>query len=928
MYGLSPDIIKPGCLLIDALRHRAALGHFKRSPEEILRKTLEKVATGKDTSWTNTLADGRSFEICNFPMADGSWLSTHEDITEKLRYEKELADSHAKALAAEQEANKAHDRMRGAFDVVPEALVLFDAQDRLVLWNQHCADLYGDDVDNPLKVGVTFEDILRDMVERGMYIDAIGREEDWLNERLAQHAMSQSSQELRIGERWVRVDERRTADGGSVGIRIDITELKNREASFRLLFDSNPMPMFLYELGAKRIITANDSMVWHYGYSHDQFKGMEIRDLRTTADRDLPFHPFTEVNGYFSTTRASRHRKADGTEINVVYYSRQLPLDGRMVGLTAIVDVTDRHKAIEELNSTREFLYAVLEAVPSAILVRNAADARYALINKAGEDFFGMPRERVIGHTAGELFSGEVAQSIRKFDEKLLAEGGVIVAYDAKPAHGNADDPRVINSRRRIVRGSDGQPKFFLSVVEDVTEQKRARERIAYLAHHDMLTSLANRASFEEKFGPMLEQAVRHGETVGVMCTDLDRFKEVNDLFGHSVGDELLRQVSARLRAVAGEEVFIARLGGDEFTMLVTGDANPAVLQSLAERLIEAIADPFDIDGRIIRVGLTVGVAVFPTDGTDRVTLLGNADAALYRAKAQGRGSVRFFDAEMDRHLKGRRAIQFDLQRALDRGELSLHYQPQALISGEIIGFEALLRWQHSERGNVPPNTFVPLAEETGMIIPIGEWVIREACREAASWARPLQISLNLSPAQFLRGNLPELTLSVLMDTGLAPGRLELEITEGVLIGDFARAKTILGRLKALGVRIAMDDFGTGYSSLSYLQSFPFDKIKIDRAFISNVDTNAQSAAIVRAAIGLGHGLNLPVIAEGVETESQRAFLARERCDEIQGYFIGKPQPIAAYSPLIGAQAGVAETPAPKPVAGKTPGHSRSRRRA
>jgi EAL domain-containing protein (putative c-di-GMP-specific phosphodiesterase class I) len=296
-------------------------------------------------------------------------------------------------------------------------------------------------------------------------------------------------------------------------------------------------------------------------------------------------------------------------------------------------------------------------------------------------------------------------------------------------------------------------------------------------------------------------------------------------------------------------------------------------------------------------------VAIYPGDGADAATLLGNADAALYRAKTDGRGTIRFFHADMDQRLRERRALQHELRSALDNEELVLHYQPQASIRGEITGFEALVRWFHPSRGLVPPGDFIPLAEESGSIIAIGEWILRHACREAAGWPNPLQVAINLSPVQFRHGDLPGLVHTVLLETGLAPGRLELEITEGVLIGDYSRAVSILRRLKMLGVRIAMDDFGTGYSSLSYLQAFPFDKIKIDRAFIANLDRNAQSAAIIRAVIGLGRGLNLPVVAEGVETKDQLAFLSREACDEVQGYLIGRPGPIDNFAAMVGRPA-------------------------
>jgi EAL domain-containing protein (putative c-di-GMP-specific phosphodiesterase class I) len=293
-------------------------------------------------------------------------------------------------------------------------------------------------------------------------------------------------------------------------------------------------------------------------------------------------------------------------------------------------------------------------------------------------------------------------------------------------------------------------------------------------------------------------------------------------------------------------------------------------------------------------------VAIYPNDGQDAATLLGNADAALYRAKAAGRGVIRFFEADMDMRLRERRALQHELRNAIDNGEFVTYYQPQTRMDRSVIGFEVLVRWQHPTRGLVPPAQFIPLAEESGLIITIGEWVLRTACREAASWPNPLQIAVNLSPIQFRHGDLPGLVHSVLLETGLSPRRLELEVTEGVLIEDFSRGLSILRRLKALGVRISMDDFGTGYSSLSYLQSFPFDKIKIDRTFITNVERNQQSAAIVRAVIGLAQGLKLPVVAEGVETQDELAFLARESCDEAQGYLLGRPRPIADYADLVG----------------------------
>jgi len=451
------------------------------------------------------------------------------------------------------------------------------------------------------------------------------------------------------------------------------------------------------------------------------------------------------------------------------------------------------------------------------------------------------------------------------------------------------------------IRDEEGGLQYLLTVIDDRTHRKRAEAQIAHLAHHDPLTGLPNRAAFKECLSATLENAARRGESFALLSLDLDRFKEVNDVFGHVSGDEVICEIARRLQKVVGG-AFVARLGGDEFNIIAIDGEQPAAAEELADQILNAIGQEFDVGGHPLRCSVSIGVSIFPTDGKDDATLIANTDAALYRAKSEGRSTYRFFEAGMDKSLRERRALQHDLQTAIERGELILHYQPQARIAGEIIGFEALVRWKHPSRGTISPGAFIPLAEESGLIIPMGEWILREACREAASWPKPLKIGINLSPVQFRHGeDLPAMVHAVLLETGLAPSRLELEITEGVLIGDFQRAVTILRRLKALGVRIAMDDFGTGYSSLSYLQSFPFDKIKIDQAFISNLESNPQSATIVRAVIGLARGLNLPVLAEGVETEQQRTFLAREHCEEIQGFLIGRPLPIDEYSSLIGA---------------------------
>ena len=446
----------------------------------------------------------------------------------------------------------------------------------------------------------------------------------------------------------------------------------------------------------------------------------------------------------------------------------------------------------------------------------------------------------------------------------------------------------------------------WIETHEDVTEAKQTEQRILHMAHHDTLTGLPNRTAFNEYFAATLERSATSGEQFAILSVDLDRFKEANDAYGHSVGDALLRQVARRLQEAA-RGTFLARVGGDEFAVVVSAGPQPTAAATLAEHLLAAFADEFEIEDQRIQISLTIGGAVYPTDGADAKTLMVNVDAALYRAKSEMRGVVVFFEPEMSARLRERHALQQDLRSAIARGELLLHYQPQVRMTGEMIGFEVLARWQCPKRGMVSPGTFIPIAEENGLIIPLGEWVLRAACCEAASWPQPLTIAVNISPIQFHHGDLPRLVHSILLETGLAPSRLELEITEGVFINDFSHAVSILRRLKSLGVQIALDDFGTGYSSLSYVHSFPFDKIKIDRTFIGDLRHNRHSMAIVRAVIGLGHSLNMPVLAEGVETQAQRGVLIKEGCDEAQGYFFGRPLPIAEQAELIGRQANAAK---------------------
>ncbi|HEX2725465.1 MAG TPA: EAL domain-containing protein [Beijerinckiaceae bacterium] len=434
----------------------------------------------------------------------------------------------------------------------------------------------------------------------------------------------------------------------------------------------------------------------------------------------------------------------------------------------------------------------------------------------------------------------------------------------------------------------------------EIEHRRQSEEKVHYLAHHDALTGLGNRVLLRQQLEEALVRTRRNGGAVAMICLDLDGFKGVNDALGHSVGDALLKSVAARLQENVRDTDKVARLGGDEFAVLQSGDSQPRSADALSGRLVAVMSEPFFIEGHQINISLSAGIAVSSGNDVDPEELLKNADLALYRAKADGRGTYRFFEPEMDALAQARRSMEVELRGALTRREFELHYQPLInLRTRKIAGFEALLRWSNATRGFISPGQFIPLAEELGLIAPIGEWAIRQACEHAAGWPGDTKVAVNLSPVQFRSTSLVPAVVQALSASGLAPGRLELEITESVLLDDSDRNLAILRQIRELGVRIAMDDFGTGYSSLSYLRRFHFEKVKIDRSFISDVAKNAESRAIVRAITGMCSNLGMATTAEGVETAEQLGCVTSEGCTEAQGYYFSPAKPVAEVGALL-----------------------------
>lgn len=482
---------------------------------------------------------------------------------------------------------------------------------------------------------------------------------------------------------------------------------------------------------------------------------------------------------------------------------------------------------------------------------------------------------------------------------------------DGNPQTHHVNDLRTRQGTRRTIswsttrlRDAEGKTLAITSLGQDITERKRNEQAIRFLAYHDQLTGLPNRLLFFDRVTQAIARAKRTREQLGILFIDLDDFKRINDSVGHNVGDELLRAVAQRLEGVVRTEDTVARMGGDEFTVLVVGVARGEDVADMARRVVEILREPFRLKGQVFDISASIGIALYPGDGEDVVTLLKHADTAMYAAKESGRNHCRFFTPAMNDRIEQRMALDRSLRRALDQGELVLHYQPQVeLVSGRITGLEALIRWQHPERGLIPPDQFIPLAEETGMIVPLGEWVLRAACAQNRAWQDaglpPVQVSVNLAARQFQQRDLLPMVERILGETGLDPAYLGLEITESATIPDAEVALQTLLRLKSMGVKVSLDDFGTGYSALSYLRSLPIDVVKLDKSFIHDLASDEGAAAVASAVILLAHHLKLKVVAEGVETWEQLSFLRQQRCDAIQGYIFSRPLPVPDVERLL-----------------------------
>jgi diguanylate cyclase (GGDEF)-like protein/PAS domain S-box-containing protein len=562
------------------------------------------------------------------------------------------------------------------------------------------------------------------------------------------------------------------------------------------------------------------------------------------------------------------------------------------------------------LRDSHERLAQIIDTVPAMISATDR-DGRCTFINASHAEAYGIDPAEVVGKSASVVF-GKRAERSHKLDRLVLETGKPLPSFEEEFVDRSANK-RVLLTAKSPIRDLSGEIASVLTTSLDITDRKRAERHLLHLAHHDSLTDLPNRMLLTQKLGMEIEFAKAVDCCFALHFLDLDHFKGINDVLGHSVGDRLLSVLGRELQRAVRETDTVARLGGDEFAILQTRIDGPSEAADLARRIVDITAQPIDIDGTEIQATGSVGITLFPADGENADELLKNADLAMYQAKADGGRGYRFFSAEMQAHAHDVGRLDAELRRAVEREQFELHYQPQVdSKTGRIVGAEALVRWRREDGELVPPRAFLARAEANGMIVPINEWVLRKACREAQNWRRaglpPIRIAVNMSPVQFRRQNVGKLITATLRETGLEPWRLELEITESIVMENTKALIRELNRLHRLGVHFSIDDFGTGYSSFRYIKAFPIDRLKIDQSFIANMEANASDVAIVQAIIGLAKNLNLGVIAEGVETEKQRDWLAAEGCDEVQGFFFSRPLPADEFAELLRAENPIAQS--------------------
>ncbi len=687
---------------------------------------------------------------------------------------------------------------------------------------------------------------------------------------------------------------------GAAAIARDITDrkqaeecLRNSEKQYRFLFDGSPIPMWVFDRSTLRFLAVNQATIQQYGYTEPEFLAMTIADIR--PEENIPELMQDVAKRELGLQRAGvwKHRKKDGVIIDVEIVCHPLDFHGSEAMLVAAYDLTERKRAEEQLLFKTALLEAQTETTIEGILVVDESD-RIILANKQFGLHFGVPSKLIIGRD-DRLVLKHVTDRVDDPDAFLERIKYLYIHPDEK----SRDEFKLKNGKTfdrysAPLVDSNGRHRGRIWYFRDITDRINAEERIQFLAYYDALTGLPNRTLLKDRLLKALAGARRKSDKVALLSLDLDRFKLVNDSLGHPIGDLLLKDVAERIKGCTREQDTVAKVNGDEFVIVLNGVKDEAEAAIAATRITEKLAGRFVVQGHSLSTSCSVGISMFPDHSEDCDSLIRYADQAMYRAKENGRNRFQFFKQDMNIRVMERLSLENDLRLALEREEFFLLYQPQmGIASGEVTGFEALIRWQHPKLGLVPPNEFIAIAENSGLILPIGEWVLRTACAQARKWHRDgllaVPVAVNVSAVQFRQEGFCQLIRRVLLETGLPPQFLELELTESLLLSNADVMFTVLQELKEMGLRLAIDDFGTGYSSLSYLKQFRVNKLKIDRSFIRDIAMHSDDAAITTAIISLAKSLNLKVIAEGVETEAQMSFLREHHCDEIQGYYFSKP---------------------------------------
>ena len=895
LLDLADDFMQARPTMDDVRILQTARGEFTRSAGPGQRWQPSNGRGLEGGRYERERPNGTILEVCTVPLADGSAVRTFTDITVRKRAEIALSES--------------EERLRALTDALPQLVWVARADDGIITYANHrFRDYLG-------PIGPTRRDRI-----------AAHHPEDRERAAAGWASAEQSGQMFEIEARWLRFDgvyrwhkliltpvRHEGVITEWLGTALDIDDIVADRESLR----EKTELLELSQEAAGAGLFDWDLVAGSARLSLESLRLFNLPEDRTTDIAGDEWASIVHPDDIGAVFREAERATATGTTYRVEFripcgdapdrwilgvgriIGNSAGRPARMVGLN--LDITERKHSEDTLRRSEERLMLALDS---------GSDGLWDWTVSTGEVWYSDRWTAMLGYAPGEL-EGHIRTWERLIhpedrDRALALTAahfqGRSPAYECEHRlrHKDGGWGWVLARGKVVSRDAEGAPTRVVGTHVDIGARKAAEGRIEHMARHDGLTDLPNRTLFRERLDQRLAEIDRYGGSCAVLYMDLDRFKGVNDTLGHLAGDALLRETARRLRSALRIEDTVARLGGDEFAVLIGTDGRIESTAALADRLIALVGEPVMFGAQRVEVGLSIGIALAPEHGLDSEAMFKRADLALYRAKADGRNIARFFEAAMDEEAAERRRLESDLQRAIGGGELVLHYQPQVKGgTGELVGFEALVRWQHPTHGLVPPSRFIPLAEESGLIVSLGEWVLRTACREAASWGRPMKVAVNLSPRQFQQADLPEVVLSILAETGLSPARLELEITESVIINDMERALAILRRLKDLGIRIAMDDFGTGYSSLATLQAFPFDKIKIDRTFVGQVEDSAQAAVIVRAVLGLGRSLGMGVVAEGVETLSQLQFLADEACEELQGYYFGQPQPIEQFSALL-----------------------------